>query len=235
MFILYSWRRQERNLQPSVAQRSGRKTITDTISRACSEAALNHDCVIHVDVLVTKHLHPLVDLATNPNNHTNRSDLFCGGRSVAGHPWRRHETLARNGWSRLPAAREEHPLRTRSMGKYPTWLAMAAICLIVAAPVVSQILASHASVGEMGLCGSQMAHMGHEHAPDEQQPHPDPMAFCGYCTLFHHTSVLPSVPWQPNLRGPLPWRLLVAPAVPSPFVAPLLSAAPRGPPVSVQV
>ena len=131
--------------------------------------------------------------------------------------------------------REEHLLRIRSMRKYLTWLAMVAIGLTIVTPVASQILASHASVGEMDFCGPQMTHMGHELAPDEQPPHPDPMTFCGYCTLFHHTSVLPSVPWQPSLRGPLPWRLLVALVVPRPFAPPWLSAAPRGPPVSVQV
>ncbi len=128
--------------------------------------------------------------------------------------------------------RQEHLLRTRSMGKYSTWLAMVAIALTMLSPVISQILASHASVGEIGFCGSKM---GHENAPDEQPPQPDPMSFCSYCTLFHHASVLPSVPWQPSLRGPQPDRLRVTLVVHSPFVSPLLSAAPRGPPFFVQV
>ncbi len=132
-------------------------------------------------------------------------------------------------------------MRTRSIAKRPAWLAMVAIWLIIVAPVVSQILAGHAGAGEVGSHSSQMAHMdhmghmGHGHASDEQPPQPDPMTFCGYCDLFHHTSVLPSVDWQPGLSGPLPWRMPVVPAAPGQFVPPLLSAAPRGPPVSAQV
>ncbi len=135
---------------------------------------------------------------------------------------------------------EEHLLRVRSMRKRPAWLAMVAMWLTIVAPVVSQTLASHASMGEAASHASQMTHMGHGHAsehghvPAEPPPDPDPMVFCGYCSLFYHTSVLPSVDWQPRLPGPLPSRMLAAPVASSPFVPPLLSAAPRGPPVSVQ-
>ena len=123
----------------------------------------------------------------------------------------------------------------RSMRKRPAWLAMVTIWLTIVAPVVSQLLASHVSAGEAGSYAAQMAHMGHGHAPDERQPRPDPMTFCGYCSLFHHTSVLPSVNWQPGLAAPLPWRTLGSPVMPSPIVPVLLSAAPRGPPVFAQI
>ncbi len=111
---------------------------------------------------------------------------------------------------------------------------MAAIWLTIVAPVVSQTLAARSGTAPAASCMQPMAYMEHPCSPDTKHPHPHPMTFCSYCSLFHHTSVLASSDWQPGLPGPLPYPLLIESARHSRFVHNILAAAPRGPPLSVR-
>ena len=126
-------------------------------------------------------------------------------------------------------------IRTHRVGKRPAWLAMVALWLTITVPVVSQILAGCSSGHGAASYAQQMAHMEHPCPPDTKNPHPDPMTFCGYCSLFHHTSLLASAHWQPCLLGALPYPPFIAPALHNPLVRDVLAAAPRGPPNSVPV
>ncbi|MCW8807065.1 MAG: DUF2946 domain-containing protein [Rhodanobacter sp.] len=122
-------------------------------------------------------------------------------------------------------------IRTRTIRSRWGWLALAAIWLTIVAPVVSQTLGSRAAAMN-GSCAQQANPLDSSATPHPRPP-PHPMTFCGYCSLFQHSSVLASLDWQPSLLPPAAFRPLVATPFPSWSGHSILAAAPRGPPISV--
>lgn len=114
--------------------------------------------------------------------------------------------------------------------RFATWLAIAAMLLVVVMPVVSRSLPLHAGMSRMGAdCMMGMAHADHRSHGIPDNPG-DPTAKCGFCTLLAHTPVMafaigvvPPPAWLPALTPP---TLLLR----DESVARLLSAQPRGPP-----
>ncbi|HET6431015.1 DUF2946 domain-containing protein [Dyella sp.] len=110
------------------------------------------------------------------------------------------------------------------------WLAIVALWLTIAAPVVSQTLASPLdALVSIGWCGTHH---------DDGTPSPPAghlLEKCGYCGLLSGHSLLPDAP--PSLASGLPlsglWLAMPAPPARSRIV--LLAARPRGPPVPVHV
>jgi len=107
------------------------------------------------------------------------------------------------------------------------WLAMFAMWLVCAMPVVSQMRAASAAQAMDGVCSAES--MGAASgAPDEL---PQAMEKCGYCFLAAHSPALPggagvALPAPPpRAAGTFASHLAPASAKPS-FTA----AAPRGPP-----
>jgi hypothetical protein len=110
------------------------------------------------------------------------------------------------------------------------WLAMAAMWLVIAAPVISQVVQARSAFAELNTwCDAGIGLSDHGSAPDQ---HPaDHMAACGYCGLLGHAPTMPGaihvamfVPSTPTWAVPLPVTSL-------PAAAHTLAAAPRGPPV----
>jgi hypothetical protein len=115
----------------------------------------------------------------------------------------------------------------RASKRFLTWLALAAMWLVVLAPVVSQVrFADSAAASESGWCGT--------HAPsplESGHPHAPAAKLCGYCDLFGHSPVLLGVsrlvaPTPVAVHAPLPRSH--APHLP---LRSLRFAAPRGPPL----
>lgn len=115
--------------------------------------------------------------------------------------------------------------------RFATWLAMAAMLLVVVMPAVSRSLPLHAGMSRMGADGmAGMAHHAGHHAHGLPDDPGDPTAKCGFCTLLAHTPVMAfavgvalAPAWLPALAPP-------APPLRHESVARLLSARPRGPP-----
>ena len=110
--------------------------------------------------------------------------------------------------------------------------------LLMAAPVVSQLLAPASGMHGMAMpmddaaamhCGE---HAGHGGDPTPLQPHNPSLSACGYCDLLGHSPVMASVAWLASAAPPLPIRLL--PVAPARRLSRqlFLAAAPRGPPVN---
>ncbi|PRE45410.1 DUF2946 domain-containing protein [Burkholderia multivorans] len=78
-------------------------------------------------------------------------------------------------------------IRTRNLKT--AWLGLIAMCLIVFAPLISQLIVANQPLQpEATLCSaSSMA----EHNP---QSHPVSLAACGYCDLLATHSAIPHVP-----------------------------------------
>jgi hypothetical protein len=119
--------------------------------------------------------------------------------------------------------------------RFVALLAITALWLLVAAPVISQIAQSRASYSELGMhCDGMADHAGMAMPEHAGKPHPDrgeSMPACGYCGLFAHAAAVPGavyvamfVPSTPHWAAPLPLS-------PLPSTPRLLDAAPRGPPM----
>ena len=119
-------------------------------------------------------------------------------------------------------------------------LAITALWLLVAAPVISQIAQSRASYSEPGTHCDGMAGMADhasmampEHGGKAHGDHGDSMAACGYCGLFAHATTVPGAVYVAMFVPATPHWAVPVPASPLPFTPRLLDAAPRGPPVAL--
>ncbi len=120
-------------------------------------------------------------------------------------------------------------IRPRAYRRLVAWLACAALWLVVAAPVVSRVLAGPSAAAAMAMhCGESGDHGAHPGSPDPLAPSADA---CGYCGLLGHSPVLGSVPWLPTVAMVWPAPLEIVVAVPRAVGLRVLAAAPRGPPV----
>ncbi|HEY9133128.1 MAG TPA: DUF2946 domain-containing protein [Dyella sp.] len=113
--------------------------------------------------------------------------------------------------------------------RFVAWLAIAAMALLVLAPDISRYLvAAHAMPALAADCPEHAGHADHAATPDPQAiTHGDA---CGYCTLFGHTPVTPTVY---RLAIPAaPWLATAPVQLPAARGGntPIISAAPRGPP-----
>ena len=134
-------------------------------------------------------------------------------------------------------ARDPRVSKRAAQQRFVAWLALAAMALIVLMPVLSRTMPADASMMGMAMtmdagCGMDMAHADHAHPGMPGHPD-DPTAHCGYCVLLTHTpavgmgvAVLPALIDLPTLapssrlpRGTV-WTVL-------------LSARPRGPPLTL--
>lgn len=125
-------------------------------------------------------------------------------------------------------------IRRAKILRYFGWLAMTAIGLAVVAPVVSQILASRIRMATTGICQEHGA-AARLATGSGRHPSPQPMTFCGYCSLFQHSSALTSVDWHAALLPPGQFQLLLAFAIPAWIGHSILAAAPRGPPAFLKL
>jgi|GEM_PF-567327 len=139
--------------------------------------------------------------------------------------------------SRLGGIRDIRVVKRAAQQRFVAWLALAAMALIVLMPVVSRAMpmdgmaASMSSTSDDG-CPVHAAHADHRHAGMPSHPD-DPTARCGYCVLFSHTPVVgygAAVVLPPLQYLSFVLRSTMPRHVPA---APLLSAHPRGPPLSV--
>jgi len=117
--------------------------------------------------------------------------------------------------------------------KHITWLAFAAMWLLVVAPAISQVLAASphihglAATGAAALCGE---HADHGNDASTPQPHAPSLAKCGYCDLMGESPVVSNVSWVAPAPPPLDRFVQPLSSAPrSPHRHPLV-AAPRGPP-----
>jgi hypothetical protein len=119
--------------------------------------------------------------------------------------------------------------RVAAQRRFVAWLAIAAMALLVFAPDISRyLMAAHAMPALAADCPEHAGHADHGATPDPHAiTHGDA---CGYCTLFGHTPVTPTVY---RLTIPATSWLAIAP-IQLPTVhggsTPVISAAPRGPP-----
>lgn len=118
--------------------------------------------------------------------------------------------------------------------RFVAWLAIAAMWLMIVAPVVSRSLPDAPSMPGMDMgtdmgasCPGHGADAHHPSAPSEPSLHMD---HCGYCTLLGHSPLLSghtivfSPPALPVARVLPRWTFGTN------YVEPVLSANPRGPP-----
>jgi hypothetical protein len=78
--------------------------------------------------------------------------------------------------------------RTRTLTT--AWLGLIAMCLIVLAPVVSQLIAAHrAQLPDAALCSAVLSVSGSH--PDTQD---GSLAACGYCDLLATHATMPTIP-----------------------------------------
>lgn len=108
------------------------------------------------------------------------------------------------------------------------WLAVAAMALIMVAPVVSRSMPVDATMAGMGA-GPGMHADNHPH-PDTPNLPDDPTAKCGYCVLLDHSPVAGAGVLLFHLPT---WRPASPPdaiALQSTPFARFLGARPRGPP-----
>lgn len=97
----------------------------------------------------------------------------------------------------------------RTPNRIGTWLALLAMCLIVFAPLVSQMSASaRAASPDAALCSASAP--GHDmHASVAS----DPLAACGYCNLLATPAAPPPlVPPTPSWLA-LPTAIVIVPAL----------------------
>jgi hypothetical protein len=123
---------------------------------------------------------------------------------------------------------------TESVRKRLTaWLGIVAMCLVVLAPVVSQLLvAARAESPEVALCSAIHDDAGHARA--DHGSGADPLAACGYCDFFADNIAAPGVP--PMLPVLIVLVAIAAAPVLSTRFTPLgafPSGRPRAPPLSV--
>jgi hypothetical protein len=123
-------------------------------------------------------------------------------------------------------------LKRAAQQRFVAWLALAAMALLVVMPVLSRSMPADGPMLGMSMdagCDMHMDHAGHQHG---MPGHPDdPTARCGYCVLLTHTPVVAL--GIALLLAPTDLPTLSPPAFQSRDAAavPLLSAAPRGPPL----
>jgi hypothetical protein len=120
-------------------------------------------------------------------------------------------------------------LKRAAQQRFVAWLALAAMALLVLMPVLSRAMPDAPMMGMDAGCSMGMDHASHPHG---MPGHPDdPTARCGYCVLLTHTPVVAiSIAL---LHAPADLPTLSPPIFQSRDAAavPLLSAAPRGPPL----
>lgn len=76
------------------------------------------------------------------------------------------------------------------------WIGLIAMCLIVFAPVVSQLLRSGGAQDYAARMREQMAAECPMHQHPDAEPHAfaDPLSACGYCDLLGQHPAMPSIP-----------------------------------------
>lgn len=120
--------------------------------------------------------------------------------------------------------------RSNTRRRFVTWLAMAALWLLVVAPTVSQTLSSLSSWPDLGAwCTGHGLSDQHSSpsTPDHPGPHTDK---CGYCVLLGHSPLLGGGGLAISIVAPVPAARPTAGTVHRWYALPLLSAHPRGPP-----
>nr|WP_239538103.1 DUF2946 family protein [Dyella mobilis] len=123
-------------------------------------------------------------------------------------------------------------MKRASHRRFVAWLALAAMALVVLMPVLSRAMPADAPMMGMDAgCTMHEGHAGHPHPGTPNHPD-DPTARCGYCVLLTHTPVVDS--GLAVLFAPLDLPALsLQIAKPGSIAAtPLLSAHPRGPPLT---
>lgn len=131
-------------------------------------------------------------------------------------------------------------LKRAAQKKFVAWLAFAAMALIVLMPAISRSMPADMDMGGMmGMAGMNAdGSMGvmpadHHHRPAMPGDPSDPTARCAYCVLLTHnpvTGIAGAVVWLPVELHTFAPQAFVVGSAPS---APLLSARPRGPPLSI--
>lgn len=148
------------------------------------------------------------------------------GRRYAAHEY----AIIPGAYSRLLEGWGSPVFRKATHRRFVAWLAMAAIWLTVVAPVISQTLpVEQAWPDQEAWCTSHGLSDQHPSMPSDPSMHMDK---CGYCALLGHSPLLSgsvSVALQPSLlaaQAPTLWT----PGID--VVEPILSANPRGPPLT---
>ncbi|WP_267224524.1 DUF2946 domain-containing protein [Dyella silvae] len=117
--------------------------------------------------------------------------------------------------------------RSRVRRRWVAWLALAAMWLAIAAPVISQTLPTAWAMPDLGpWCGGH----AYDATSPSTPPHDHLLEKCAYCGLLSESPTLTSTAWLPAL---LPLMTAMPPfetvAPPWTHLSPL-AAAPRGPP-----
>ena len=120
-------------------------------------------------------------------------------------------------------------LRTRHR-RVVAFLAIAALWLLVAAPVISQVLPSRSTYTELNAYCDGMAGMTDHGDLAMPDPHGGQMAVCGYCGLLGHAPTMPGAVYVAMFVPSTPLWAVPLPVAPIPATPPWLDAAPRGPP-----
>ena len=124
-------------------------------------------------------------------------------------------------------------LRRAGKLRWISWMAMLAMLLIAVAPAVSQLVMAgqpmhHVMADASALCPEHASQAGdHAGMPDHDMAHGDA---CGYCSLFSHTPLNPTITALPAIAWVAPEPAHVAWSVHHAVSPLLLNAAPRGPP-----
>jgi hypothetical protein len=128
-------------------------------------------------------------------------------------------------------------MRRRLHQRTGSLLALFAMLLITFAPAVSQLLAAHASSGELTaeLCSAHASATSSQQAPEDHRDnlaHLDGAA-CGYCHFFAHAPALPGAGIASALVLPAQSAVVVASFEDARRTAPFTHAQPRAPPVLI--
>jgi Protein of unknown function (DUF2946) len=131
-------------------------------------------------------------------------------------------------------------LKRAAQQRFVAWLAFVAMALVVLMPAISRSMPVDMDMGGMGSMAGMSAgcSMGgipadHRHGPAMPGDPCDPTARCAYCVLLAHnpvTGFASALLWLPIERRALAPQSAIVRNAPA---APLLSARPRGPPLSI--
>lgn len=119
--------------------------------------------------------------------------------------------------------------RRRALG---TWLALAALGLLLFAPTVSRTLQAFATPAQLDCSShSRQAHTGMPMPMPAGTTHSDGLDACGYCSLLHDSPVLPwVVAGLPPVLPPISNRN--SSRLPQPPILRPLEVCSRGPPLA---